>query len=127
MNYTEINKANLAQFELQKLLETVLNTDLDDETRSAKSNDALKRINRMTFELIANTIEYIKIPGATVFENGFIIEFLENCDKNSYEKIRDYSVELKQSTENKPLHIKCTHCGHEYDQSFSVNVSDFFV
>ncbi len=126
MNYTEINKANLAQFELQKILENVLNADQEDEVRAGKSNDALKRINKMTFELIARTIEYIKIPGATVFDYDFIVEFLENCDKISYEKIRDYSIELKQSTENKPLHIKCTHCGHEYDQGFSVNVSDFF-
>lgn len=126
MNYTEINKANLAQFELQKLLEIVLN-EQDDATREARSSDALARINKMTFELIANTIEYIKIPNATVFEREFMIEFLENCDKNSYDKIRDYSIELKQSTENKPLHIKCTHCGHEYDQGFSVNVSDFFA
>lgn len=126
MNYTEINKANLAQFELQKLLEIVL-SEKDEATKEARSSDALARINKMTFELIANTIEYIKIPNATVFEREFMIEFLENCDKNSYGKIRDYSIELKQSTENKPLHIKCTHCGHEYDQGFSVNVSDFFA
>lgn len=126
MNYTEINKANLAQFELQKLLEIVLN-EKDEATRDARSSDALARINKMTFELIANTIEYIKIPNATVFEREFMVEFLENCDRQSYEKIRDYSIELKQSTENKPLHIKCTHCGHEYDQGFSVNVSDFFA
>jgi hypothetical protein len=127
MNYVEINKANLAQFELQKLLEIVISSAEDEEARAAKSAEALKKINKMTFELVSNTIEYIKIPGATVFENAFIVEFLENCDKLSYSKIRDYSVELKQSTENKPLHIKCTHCEHEYEQGFSVNVSDFFA
>ena len=36
----------------------------------------------MTIDLLVSSIEYIKIPNATVFEKEHIDEFLRNCDKN---------------------------------------------
>jgi len=41
-------------------------------------------------------------------------------------KFKPFSVTLRRSTENKPLKITCVHCGHGYEQPFSVNVTDFF-
>ena len=40
--------------------------------------------------------------------------------------IRDKAIELKKSTETKPLEFSCIHCHHEYEQQFNINVSDFF-
>lgn len=126
LNYTEINKANLSQIELQKIMEMLLKLDDENPEKEHKMTEAMLKINRMTFEIISSTIEFIKIPGATVFEHDFIMEFLENCDNISFGKIRDYSIKLKESTENKPLDITCQHCGHQFKQGFSINVSDFF-
>jgi len=80
----------------------------------------------MTMRLIGHTIEYIKIPEATVLNKDHIFEFLNNIDNASYEVIKDTNVKLRQDTENKPLEIKCIHCSKEYQRSFTVNVSDFF-
>lgn len=126
LNFKELNEANLAQVEIQKILSSLSALD-DDEQKTFRSKDALERINLISFDIISKTVEYIRIPGATVFEHEFIREFLRNCDNRTFTRIKDYSIDLKQSTENKPLHIKCLHCEHEYDQGFSVNVSDFFV
>jgi len=126
LNFREVNEANLAQVEIQKILAS-LSVIEDEELKNERSKDALEKINLISFEIIAKTVEYVRIPGATVFEREFISEFLRNCDNKTFTQIKDHSIELKQSTENKPLHVKCPHCEHEYDQSFSVNVSDFFV
>ena len=55
------------------------------------------------------------------------MDFVRNTDKKSFEAIRDYSVKLRESTQTQPLHITCTHCSNEYDQAFTLNVSDFFA
>lgn len=125
MPYTDITKASLAQFELQKTLQVLMNIEDEDE-RNTKTGEAMKRLNDTYLGLITQVISYIKVPDATVIDKEFIKEFLQNCDKKTYDSIRDHSIELRQSTELKPLKIKCMHCSHDYEQSFTVNISDFF-
>lgn len=123
--YQEINKVSTAQFEIQRALASVESvTDADE--RNKKTTEIIKTINELTIELIASGIEYIKTPESTVFDKVFIHEFLVNCDKNTHHLIKDKHIELKKSTELKPLDVKCTHCNHEYNQQFNINISDFF-
>lgn len=125
LTYKEVNDAGLAQFEVQQLLQKLLSIE-DEDDRQTKSGEVLDRINNLTLDLITTTIEYIKVPGATVMERKYILEFLKECDKKTHETIKNHSVKLRESTQNKPLKITCQHCKHEYEREFSINVSDFF-
>jgi len=75
---------------------------------------------------LSRTIEYIKTPNAFVERNDYILDFIQNCDRKTYELIRDHNAKLKEQSESKPLKIKCINCNHEYEQPFTFNVSDFF-
>ena len=77
-------------------------------------------------DLLSKAMEYVQTPSLKVEETEFILDFLRNCDRTVYIKIRDYNAELKMSTEIKPLQIKCIHCGNEYEQPFTINPTDFF-
>lgn len=125
LKFTEINQAGLAQFQIQKMLQTLLASE-DDPERGEKSVEMLKEMSNLAMKLIASSIEYVKVPTATVMDYNYILDFLQNIDKNTYETIKDHSVKLRESTENKPLEVKCIHCQHEYQQSFSINATDFF-
>ena len=125
LKFSEMNEATLAQFQVQKALQ-ILSKIEDDASRDTKSSELILQINQMTMKLVASTIEYMRVPTATVFENEFIFEFLTQCDKKTYDAVQEHSIALRRSTENKPLKITCVHCGHEYEQPFSVNVTDFF-
>ena len=125
LKYTEINKANTSQFDVQRMLIN-LQALPEGEEKLNKSNEVVKVINEMTMRLIADTIEYIKVPEVTVLDKNHIFEFLTNIDSKSYDLIKDTNFSLRKSTENKPLEIKCMHCSKEYQQAFTVNVSDFF-
>lgn len=126
LSFTEINKASLIQFEIQKAMQTLMAIE-DEDIRNEQTGIALKDINTKYIELIAKTIEYIKVPNATVMETDFIIEYLVNCDRNSYEMIKDHSIKLRESTESKPLKVTCMHCQHPYEQPFNINISNFFA
>lgn len=125
LTYKEVNDASIAQFELQKLFVDIENIENDDVKLKERRKGVMSVLD-ITMNLIAQTIEYIKTPNVTVTQNEFILDFIKNCDKNIYAAIRDKYTELREQTQVKPLHISCPACNHEYDQSFSLNVSDFF-
>jgi hypothetical protein len=98
----------------------------DSNEKSAKMKELLYSISEATTQAISLTIESIKTPNAIVNQQHFILDFLANCDRNTYELIKNHSMDLKQKSELKPLQIKCVACGHEYQQRMNLNMSDFF-
>lgn len=125
LHYKDFNTINMAQFEVQRAVYE-MEQSTDTEAKSKKGAELLKKINNVATNLIATTIEYIKTPNATVFDPKFIIEFLQNTDKETYDKIKDVNLTLRKTSETKPLQIRCIHCQHEYEQPFTINVTDFF-
>jgi hypothetical protein len=122
--YREMNQAAMAQFEIQKMFSSL--SDLPEEEQTKKTQEAIVKITEITMAVLAQTIEYVKTPTVTVDETGFILDFLQNCDKNMYIEVRDYHAKLKDSAQIKPQKIKCIHCQHEYEQSIVINATDFF-
>jgi hypothetical protein len=125
LNYKELTESGTRQFEIQKTL-AMINSMPEGEEREKKSTELLKTITISTLEVLASTIESIQVPDTIVTEKAYIIDFLQNCDKRIFETIKDKSVSLRETTQLKPLHIVCSSCSHEYDQTFTLNVSDFF-
>lgn len=126
LRYKEMNDAALVQFEVQRTFEQI--KSIKDETeRERASQEVLKRVTTATMNLIAKAIEYIETPNVTVHEEEYILDFLSNCDKNIYGDVRDFNAKLKAGTELKPLEVECGHCGHKYEQPYTINPSDFFA
>lgn len=125
LTYKEMNDSSMLQFEIQKAL-VGLDEIVDPTERSAKTTELINALNEMTIKIMVAGVEYIKTPSATVFEPEFIEDFFRNCDKNTFNKIKDKNVELRSKSEAKPLDITCPHCNHQYQQNFNVNVSTFF-
>jgi len=125
LTYKEMNEAGVAQMEAQRQFLAIEN-ETDADIKQKKTQEALKYVTDLTMKLLAKTIVYIKTPAAFVEDKNFILDYLQNCERDTYVAIRDYNAELKSQNEVKPLHIKCHDCGHEYDQQFTLNTSDFF-
>jgi hypothetical protein len=125
LTYKEINQAGLGQFELQRRF-ALIDSITDPVEKHTASKEAFMAITEITMNILAGTIEYIKTPMAYVDSSEFITDFLKNCDKSTYEQIKDYSTSLKSQSEIKPLKVKCIACAYEYEQPFSLNASDFF-
>lgn len=123
--YREMNQAAMAQFEIQKTFSNL--STLPEEEQNKKTQEAIVKITEVTMAVLAQTIEYVKTPTITVNETEFILDFLQNCDKNIYVEIRDHHSKLRDSTQIKPQKIKCVHCQHEYEQGIVINATDFFA
>ncbi len=128
IKFKQINEAGVAQFELTKRFASLTEAETDEEKLKI-SQEALKKITELTMEIVAKGIEYIKTPEVAVTEYAHILDFLKNCDRNSYITIRDHSTKLKEQSELQPINITCdsVECGNEYKQPIQLNPSDFFA
>jgi hypothetical protein len=126
LSYKEMNEVSLSQFEMQRKF---MNLDKieDFEEKTKKSKEALQTVTDVSMRTIAKTIIAIVTPdGVEVKDGNFILDFLRNCDKATFEAIKEYNATLRESSEMKPLKIKCIHCEHEYTQPYTINITDFF-
>lgn len=126
LNYRERNQNNLNQYEVQKTL-YMLEEIEDIEEKKNQTNAALKRLNDLLVRAFVATIESITTPETTVTEQEYIREFLENCDRQTSNAIKEYSTNLAEKNRIKPFKIKCISCGHDYEQAVVMNITDFFV
>ena len=126
LSYRQINQNSQMQFEDQKLMQALNSTDMDNEQRLAMLGESFKKITALTVRAIAVSISSIQTPDAIVTEPDYILEFLNNCEKDIFQQIRDHAIALRQAGEIKPLDIVCSECSHKYTQDFSLDMSNFF-
>jgi hypothetical protein len=125
ITYKSYNKLNLSQFELERNVRK-MNEITSDEERLKYSSEMMKQLNDLTMLLVSESIDNITAPSFVVTEKEFIIDFLQNCDRNSFVKLKEHTIKLREDAQLKPLPVKCIHCEHDYNQTIALNVSDFF-
>ena len=86
----------------------------------------MRKVNENLFAIIAKGIDRIELPNETVTDYNFILEFILNTDKATFEEMRNYGVSLRETSEIKPVKLKCNSCANEYLQRVALNVTDFF-
>ena len=126
MSYQQINENSMAQFADQKTMTMLQQASAEDETRLKEIGDMLKKITMFTTQALAQSIAMVQTPQVRVVEQEHINEWLANCDRKVFAVIRDQIIKIKKQAEMQPLHIKCTSCGNEYDQQFTLDMSNFF-
>jgi len=126
MNYRDINENSLRQFEEQKMLQNVEDSKAPDNEKLKMLSETLKKITAMTTQALAKSIDLIETPTARVNDANHITEWLANCDRKMFNRIRDHIIETKQQGELQPLMIKCGNCGHEYQQYYTLDMANFF-
>ena len=127
MNYSQINESNLAQFEDQKMLQAVANPDMPDQQRAETLGTILQKITAVTTHALSQNIAMVKTPQAQVTDLAHIEEWLKNCDRGMFNRVKDHVITAKKASEIKPLHLRCTNCEHEYDQQFTLDMTTFFA
>lgn len=125
VNYKEMTKAGIEQTNVQKALMSLENVT-DQEKRNDIEKSIIMQITETTFDVVSKSIEYIEVPNLRVQETQYIVDFLKNCEKATYDTIKEYSMKLKSESDLKPMDLKCSNCSFEYKQTLNLNFSDFF-
>lgn len=126
LTYKNLNDNNQLQFEEQKILQMLPDTDVENSEKIKLLNDALKKLTDITVKALTQSIGAIKTPNSLVSEPEYIEEFLHNCDRAVFNRIRDFVIEIKGSSEMQPIRLVCDNCQHEYEQILTLDMSSFF-
>ena len=126
ISYENQNKSNQAQFDEQRMIQSVTESDLPEADKLKRLNDAMRRITELTVDALKWSIAGIRTPGAIVSETEHIQEFLVNCDRKLFNLIRDHVINLRKASELTPLSITCGNCKHEYKQTVTLDMTSFF-
>jgi len=127
LTYREVNANSQLQFEQQKTLQLVNNSDgLDEQSKIDRINTMMKRLIEVTVRAMSQSVTEIRTPDAIVTDHAHIEEFLNNCDRVTFERVRDRVIELREKSELKPLNIVCPNCQHKYQQAFTLDMARFF-
>ncbi len=126
MTYQNLNDNNQAQFDQQKLISVLPDTELPEAEKISAISDALRKITAMTIDALCQSIAAVKTPQALVTEPEFIRELMQNCDRKVFNSVRDHIIELKNQAELQPLKLTCPECKSEYQQSFTLDMTSFF-
>jgi hypothetical protein len=126
LTYKNMNDNNAMQYENQKVLQMLPDSEIPENDKLAALGDALKKITEITVNALCHSIAVIRTPQALVSEPEFIQEFLKNCNRQLFNQIRDHIVNLKVSSEMKPLNMTCADCDHQYEQSITLDMTSFF-
>jgi predicted Zn-ribbon and HTH transcriptional regulator len=126
LTYRQINDNNILQYEDQKLMRIMNQTDLTDQKKMELIGDSFRKITQLTMIAVSQCIAAIATDSSIVTDQNHIAEYLANCEKDIFNQIRDHIGELKTVSDFRPLDLTCENCGHQYQQEFSLDISNFF-
>jgi hypothetical protein len=126
LTYREINANGKIQFEDQKIVQMINNTEMSEEEKMSNLGDAFRKITELTITSIAQSVAAVKSTDVMVTEKEYLVDFLHNCPKEVFEQVRDHIMELREATDITPVKMKCDECENEYEQPFTLDITNFF-
>jgi len=127
LTYRQLTENSLRQFEQQKVMNVLPDTDMPEEEKIKRLQAAIKQLTELTVATLADCVKMIKTDAAMVTDIKHIAEFLRNCDSRVFGEIRQHITSLREQADIKPIDLECPQCKNQYQQPFSLDQSNFFV
>ena len=126
--FRHMNIGNLALFEEQRIVQSLASSDLSDEQKNEELKKAVPRIASLTTDNIVHSIEFIETDDKQIVsEEQYIREFIENCDRKTYDKLREIMTTAVDQNKIQPLEIECSSCSKKYQTTLNFETSNFFA
>jgi hypothetical protein len=107
--YKAIAKAGAESTETQKIIDLVNNDKLTEEQKVAKFKESFIKITDLTLGTVADSIsKIITVDNEIVNSPIYIQEFMEQCDRDIFNSIRNRINELTAQNAIRPIHAKAT-------------------
>lgn len=126
-SFKSLNQVNLINYEQQRLLAAISDSDLSDEEKTAKFQEIFPKLTDLNISTLVDSIQSIN-DGTTVVDNyEFIKEFITNCDRAVYAQVKDTIEKLSAGYALKPMPIQCNSCNEWYESTLNFEQSNFFA
>jgi hypothetical protein len=126
LNYKEATTFNLENYGIQQRLSQILSLGDEKEKQNLMSG-LFEELGNLQNRIFIAGVEEIATPTAQVTEYAFIKEFLENCDKEIFDSLKEHIDQNNQKWRIPPNPTKCEACGHEDSITIDLDQSSFFA
>lgn len=108
LTYRHMTQTSLKAFEAQKIMQVINDDKIEDAQKLSLFNKSFSNMTDITVSLIADSIYAIKTPDQVVEDSAFILEFVQNADRDVFDKINKRINELKETNGLQPMSITST-------------------
>ena len=131
--YFGMNQTNKANFEIQRLAQSIDQMPDNDEKKVNEAVTQMGRIVDLNSMVLADSTDTITIMNPdgseahVVREKNYILDFYKNIDARTIELIQAAYQEIAREGTVPPQQTSCTHCGAEYEMEITFDYANFFV
>jgi hypothetical protein len=133
MPYSQQTKLGLQVFETQKLISIANNETISDDDKLKVFKESFGKLTTITIDLAGDAIYKIDTVEGTVDNPQHIKEFVQNMDKDMFNKIQTHMEQLKEQNSIKPIVVPVTEDmkakgvkGETLEIPLAFDVSSFF-
>jgi hypothetical protein len=133
LTYKHMTQTSIKSFETTRILSMVNDENITDEKKLEMFNASFNNLTKVTVELMSESVYKIITSDTEVTDARFILEFVNNADKEIFDKVQKHLTEIKKNNDLKPLVFNSTEEQQElgapatYTVPINFNDSDFFA
>jgi hypothetical protein len=125
--YFIANRNNIVNFEEQRVLQTINDSELDDDVKNARLTESMKRLLEANNIILVNATEYIETEDGThVTDQNFLKEYYQNVDSKVNKLIETRLAQIAKDGALPQFTLQCTNCNHTYTVPLEFDYSRFF-
>ena len=134
LTYKDMTSTSLHTFQQQKMYTAIQDSQLSDEEKAKRFNDAFKTLTDLNASILLKNIEMVTMTdGTEITDPAHIKEFIENANAVVVKEIEDKLMQLRGQGAVKPLKLKATEdqikkgAPVTYEVPVTFDTSNFFV
>ena len=134
LTYRDMTSTSLRTFQEQKMYTAVQDSQLADDEKAKRFNEAFKKLTDLNSEILLKNIESITMADETVITDAtHIKEFVDNANAKVIKEIETKLMGLRSQGAVKPLKMKATEdqikrgAPASYEVPVTFDSSNFFV
>ncbi len=134
LTYKDMTSTSLQTFQQQKMYSAIQDSQLADEEKAKRFNDAFKVLTDLNSSILLKNISSITMTdGTEITDPAHIKEFVDNANATMIKEIESKLTELRGQGAVKPLKLKATEeqikkgAPATYEVPVTFDTSNFFV
>lgn len=134
VDYRSITKSAIQSFETQKIIQMVNDDAISEDDKIALFQESFKKISDATLGSVSGSISKIDSNNGSTDNAEFIQEFVDNIDKEIFNKIQNHLDMLREKNAIKPMRVAVTEemkqqgiTGETIEVPVTFDPSTFFV
>jgi len=134
VNYKQLSQAALQAFETQKIIQMSNNDAMSEEDKIKIFKESFSKLTELTIGTISASIYQIDSSNGSTENPEFIKEFIDNVDRDIFNKIQKHLETLKDNNSVKPVVVPVSEemrengiTGDTIEIPLTFDVSNFFA